>query len=157
MPVFLFTFRFLWIPVLMVCLSMKSNAQELTDLELLKTANFKNSIYNKKQVKFGISGSRSFIAKYNPISLTFSSLLYTYQKVISPQISADCLFSPSCSEYSRQLFLYYGFPGVFYTADRLMRCHRISATSFNPVSINETDLRIHEDVSFYSLKKPGKN
>ena len=156
MPVFSFTFRILRIPIVTVFLSLNLIAQERTDLELLKSANFKNSAFNKKVVKFGISGNKSFIAKYNPITLSFSSLLYTYQKVISPQISADCLFSPSCSEYSRRLFLHYGFPGVFFTADRLMRCHRISATSFNPISINETDLKIHEDVSLYSLRKTDK-
>jgi putative component of membrane protein insertase Oxa1/YidC/SpoIIIJ protein YidD len=129
------------------------NAQSKTDLELLKTVNFKNSEFNRKQVKFGISGKRSPIAKYNPVTLTFSSLMFIYQKVISPQISADCLFSPTCSEFSRQLIIKYGFPGFFFTADRLMRCHRISATTFNPVSIDESDMKMHEDVSLYSLRK----
>ena len=157
MPVFLNTYRLLWIPIIIVVLlSLDLNAQDQTDLQLLKAVNFKNSEYNKKQLKFGISGKRSLIVKYNPITLGFSSLMYMYQRVISPQISADCLFSPTCSEFSRQLIIKYGFPGFFFTADRLMRCHRISATTFNPVSINETDSRIHEDVSLYSLRKFDK-
>ncbi|EFK96278.1 conserved hypothetical protein [sediment metagenome] len=136
---------------------MNLNAQNKTDLELLKTIRFNKSEYNKNKVKFGISGKRSRIAKYNPVTLTFSSLMFIYQKVISPQISADCLFSPTCSEFSRQLIIKYGFPGFFFTADRLMRCHRISATTFNPVSIDETDMKIHEDVSLYSLRKQFKH
>jgi len=143
----------LCISLAFVFVTVSTHAQARTDLELLKSANFKNPVYNKKQVHFGITENKSYFSKYNPVTLTFSSLLYVYQKIISPQISADCLFSPSCSEYSRQLFIHYGLPGVFFTADRLMRCHRISATTFNPVSINETDMKVHENVKLYSLKK----
>ena len=153
MHVILNIYRLIWISVFFVLLSLNLNAQSKTDLELLKTVNFKNSEFNRKQVKFGISGKRSLIVKYNPITLGFSSLMYMYQRVISPQISADCLFSPTCSEFSRQLIIKYGFPGFFFTADRLMRCHRISATTFNPVSIDESDMKMHEDVSLYSLRK----
>ena len=145
--------RLLCLSTALLLVTINNNAQVRSDLELLKSANFKNPVYNKRQVHFGISGNKSFFAKYNPVTLTFSSLLFIYQKVISPQLSSECLFSPSCSEYSRQLFIHYGLPAMFYTADRLMRCHRISATSFNPVSINEYDMKVHEDVSLYSFEK----
>jgi putative component of membrane protein insertase Oxa1/YidC/SpoIIIJ protein YidD len=129
--------------------------QNTSDLELIKNQNFQNLAYEKRRiVNFGISDNQHFIVKYNPVSITFSALLFTYQKYLSPQISADCLFVPSCSEYSKLLFKRYGlFGGIITSADRLMRCDRISATTINPISINEYDGKVHESVERYKIKK----
>lgn len=126
-----------------------------SDLELLKGRKFDvpRLETNKRVVKFGISESKNPIIKYNPVTLSLSSLLFTYQKWLSPQISADCLYSPSCSEYSKRLFKHYGvIGGIITSSDRLMRCDRISATTINPVSIGH-DGKVHEDVDRYKLKK----
>jgi putative membrane protein insertion efficiency factor len=50
-------------------------------------------------------------------------LLTIYQQGVSPVIAADCLYSPSCSRFSRQAINKYGLvKGVLITADRLTRC-----------------------------------
>jgi Uncharacterized conserved protein len=124
-------------------------------MELILNQNFRKSEFEKiRIVKFGISENNHFVVKYNPVFLTFSTLMYTYQKFFSPQISADCLFVPSCSEYSKLLFKRYGFfGGIITSADRLMRCDRISATAIHPVSINESDGKVHESVDRYKLQR----
>lgn len=133
-----------------LCLS----AQRNRDSELLLTHDFSDSLLmQKRQVTFGIEKSNHSILRYNPVSLVLSGLMYSYQKWISPQISADCLYSPSCSEYSKMLFHEYGFfKGLFASADRLMRCDRISATTINPISVDEKDGKVHEDVNRYRMK-----
>jgi putative component of membrane protein insertase Oxa1/YidC/SpoIIIJ protein YidD len=129
-------------------------AQEKKDATLILTHDFTDSLmFKKRNVSFGIGKSNNYILRYNPVSLVFSGLMYTYQKWISQQISADCLYSPSCSEYSKLLFHEYGFfKGIFTSADRLMRCDRISATTINPISINEKDGKVHESVLRYRIK-----
>ena len=55
-------------------------------------------------------------------------LLSFYQKFISRQISADCIFKPSCSRYSRGCINKYGLiVGILMSGDRLTRCNGFSA------------------------------
>lgn len=139
--------------VLFCCVSY--GYSQPSDLDLLKNRKFDvpRLETNKRVVKFGISESENPVIKYNPVTLSLSSLLFTYQKWLSPQISADCLYSPSCSEYSKRLFKRFGvIGGIITSSDRLMRCDRISATTINPVSIGH-DGKVHEDVERYKLKK----
>jgi uncharacterized protein len=78
------------------------------------------------------------IQKYNPLFWFLNGSLTVYQKVISPQFSAICLYEQSCSRFSRASIQEYGLlKGVALTADRLSRCNRISATSINPFRITE--------------------
>jgi putative component of membrane protein insertase Oxa1/YidC/SpoIIIJ protein YidD len=122
---------------------------------LIKKQKFENKIYLQQRiVSFGVTNSQSKIARYNPLTLSFSGLMYCYQKWLSPQISADCLYRPSCSEYSKQLIKHYGLIfGIITSADRLMRCDRISATSINPISIDDKDGHVHEAPELYSIKE----
>jgi uncharacterized protein len=129
-------------------------AQQNGDIDLLTSVNFKNPKYElSRKVDFGITNNPRFITKYNPITLAFSTLMYTYQKFLSVQVSASCLYNPSCSEYSRLLFHEFGFwEGLITTSDRLMRCDRISATSIQSMHINEKDGKVHENVIRYRLR-----
>ncbi|MFN8357800.1 MAG: membrane protein insertion efficiency factor YidD [Spirosomataceae bacterium] len=78
------------------------------------------------------------VQKYNPVYWFLNGSLTVYQKVISPQFSANCLFELSCSRFSRVAIQEYGiFKGMALTADRLSRCNRISATTINPFRLNE--------------------
>lgn len=64
---------------------------------------------------------------YNPINLTFSGLMFFYQNVISSQVNAQCLFTPSCSEYAKASIKKYGLiKGMFLAADRVQKCNRIT-------------------------------
>lgn len=96
---------------------------------------------------------KNLIVKYNPISLTLGSLLYIYQNTISYQFSSDCLYNPSCSEFSKRAIKRYGFiKGCFLSADRLTRCNRMSATGINFLKIDESNHRCNDIIDFYSIK-----
>ena len=76
--------------------------------------------------------------KINPISVILNGSLKMYQKVISPQFSANCLYELSCSRFSQSAIQEYGvIKGLALTADRLARCNRISATTINPFRVNQ--------------------
>jgi putative component of membrane protein insertase Oxa1/YidC/SpoIIIJ protein YidD len=139
---------------IIINIAVHSFAQKNPDADILLNHDFSDSLMiQKRLVTFGLGKSNSLILRYNPVSLLFSGLMYSYQKWISPQISSDCLYSPSCSEYSKLLFHEYGFfKGMFTSADRLMRCDRISATTINPISVDDKDGKVHEDVSRYRIK-----
>jgi len=64
------------------------------------------------------------IARYNPVTLTFTGLMLFYQHVVSPQLNATCIYTRSCSNFAKQAIYEYGIvKGVFLAADRLMRCN----------------------------------
>lgn len=107
--------------------------------------------YNKKKkirtyTPLNKSQNKSFIHKMNPINITFSSLLFVYQNVISSQINASCIYNPSCSEFSKKCIKEYGLvKGLFLTADRLQRCTRISAFDITDFS----NPRVSDPISQY--------
>ncbi len=51
-------------------------------------------------------------------------LILFYQKFISPLKKPTCRFYPTCSEYSKQAFIKYGFfKGFFLSLTRIFKCH----------------------------------
>jgi putative membrane protein insertion efficiency factor len=69
----------------------------------------------------------SLIKKINPVNIIFGTTLYIYQNIISRQISADCLYTPSCSEFSKDAIREYGvLKGAILSVDRLNRCNILS-------------------------------
>ena len=124
------------------------------DLELLKNHKpGKTGTLINKEAEFVLPDSDNPMVQYNPFALAHASLVYAYQKVLSPQFSADCYYIPSCSSFSQDMVQEFGFfKGVFLTADRLMRCNRIAATGFHPVSIDPKTHKIHESPSMFKLK-----
>jgi uncharacterized protein len=62
------------------------------------------------------------------------SLIYIYQKFISPLKPPSCRFTPTCSEYSRQAVIKYGWiKGIFLTLKRILRCHPFNPGGYDPV------------------------
>ena len=54
-------------------------------------------------------------------------LIAAYQKYLRPVIPAACRFEPSCSEYTKQAIVKYGFlKGIFKGAKRISFCHPFS-------------------------------
>lgn len=86
-----------------------------------------------------LTSSKPNISKRtNPIAIILNGSLKMYQKVISPQFSANCLYELSCSRFSQSAIQEYGvIKGLALTADRLARCNRISATTINPFRVNQ--------------------
>ena len=106
---------------LLICNGMEVHATGPFELLQRKFPSGKTESPGKKYV--GIADKRSAFSKYNPVTLFFDGSMFIYQKGISEQISAQCTFSPSCSEFSKKLIQNFGLiKGVFLTADRLMRC-----------------------------------
>lgn len=128
------------------------SAQIKTDSELILNQKFENESYNERKIKFGFADHKNAIIKFNPINLTLSSLMFVYQKFISPQFSATCAYAPSCSGYSKALIKEYGIAkGVVCSSDRLMRCNRLALSSIKPHQIDQHDHKIHESVDYYRI------
>ena len=127
-------------------------AQQLDsmDLRLLRAAQHVDHTYDSRQVTYGFTkGKRT----WNPVYHVLSSSMYVYQSVVSPLLSTRCVFTPTCSAYSKRLIHEYGLlKGTFLTADRLMRCNRIALSDNNNkyLIINAHGV-IAEDVDRYRL------
>jgi putative membrane protein insertion efficiency factor len=97
----------------------------------------------------------SFIKKYNPISFLLGSSLYIYQNVFSKHISADCLFTPSCSEFSKQAIKEYGLlKGTLLSIERVNRCNRIAATDLSHSEVDPKTNRYSDPVSRHKYSLP---
>ncbi len=123
-----------------------------SDMELVINNTAIDSSFNEYKPKY-IFHDSNFLVKFNPLSLTMGGLLFTYQKIISPQISSNCPYEPSCSKYSFQLIKRYGLlKGVFVSSDRLTRCNRVSAGDFNWNDLNVESGKLTESTERYSIK-----
>jgi putative component of membrane protein insertase Oxa1/YidC/SpoIIIJ protein YidD len=101
----------------------------------------------------GINFQQSIFARYNPISLFFNGSMYLYQKTISEQISAQCGFTPSCSEFSKNLILHYGLiKGVFLSADRLMRCNGHASDEYPAYRMDIMADKLIDSIEFYKWR-----
>ena len=54
--------------------------------------------------------------------LTLSIPVWLYQRVVSPVLPGSCIYTPTCSEYSRQAILRFGLRGVALAILRIGRC-----------------------------------
>ena len=98
--------------------------------------------------------SKNILLTYNPVSLMFKGSLLFYQRLISPQISADCLYKISCSNFSKQSIQRFGLvKGVLLSADRLLRCNRISALDISLNTLDEATGKAIDLPENYSFKK----
>ena len=127
-------------------------AQKENDVDLLRNTDFAKTQKNR-EVVYGFSDTPSGFLLYNPVYHILSGTMWVYQKLISPQLASDCLYHPSCSEYSKLLIRDFGIPkGIFCTADRLMRCNRISMSAVRQDDFNHNDGKIHETTERYFFK-----
>ncbi|MGF7138026.1 membrane protein insertion efficiency factor YidD [Roseimarinus sediminis] len=86
----------------------------------------------------------------NPISLGYGGLLFVYQNTISQHFSADCLYHPSCSDFSKQAVHEFGLiKGGLLTFDRLNRCNRLSSVDLLPSDFDRHTHRAHDPISKY--------
>ncbi len=107
----------------------------------------------KRKVEYLFAHEKSFIKKYNPVSLLLGSSLYIYQKYISPQLSGSCLYQPSCSSFSMQAIRTFGLlKGTLVTADRLMRCNQLAALDIFVLNLDKHTHKVVEHPDRYRLK-----
>lgn len=63
-----------------------------------------------------------------------ASLVWVYQRVISPLAPSRCRFYPTCSEYARESFVTYGLlKGSLMAFKRIIRCHPWNPGGYDPV------------------------
>lgn len=141
-------------------LSSQAFTQSLSDdLVLIRNHNEENiiqasSLDHNHQPEFLLSSHPSAFVRYNPFTLGFGGLMWIYQAVLTDQLSSTCLYSPTCSTYSKRLIQDYGLaPGIILTADRLTRCNRLALYDFKPSEIDHEIHRIHQDTDYYKLRK----
>lgn len=124
----------------------------LDDLALVMGQNFAKPQYDKRKVSYMFKGNKSFLIKYNPLSLTFGGLLFLYQKGISPQVSVNCPYEISCSNFSKQCIQQYGLiKGIALTADRLTRCTQFTLIDLKPIQFSKKN-KIVDPIAQYTLK-----
>ncbi len=70
---------------------------------------------------------------YNALKITLVGLINIYQ-AIPTKTHNSCVFSPTCSEYTKQSIIKHGIlKGIFYGARRILRCHPWQKNHFDPV------------------------
>lgn len=122
----------------------------LSDKELLENFLFVERATGQSQISLLQQQRSGFFARYNPVSMAFTGMMFVYQRFISPQLPSECLYEHSCSDFSKRLIAEYGLTkGVFTTADRLMRCNRMAATDVHPLLIGESTGRVMETTAVY--------
>jgi putative membrane protein insertion efficiency factor len=132
----------------LIFFSLLCNAQiEKADLLLIKQ---KDSLpISKLYIRPYSNLNKSKWQTYNPINLTFSGLMFFYQNVISSQLNAKCLFTPSCSEFAKASIKKYGLiKGIFLAADRVQKCNRITALDLDFKKLNSQN-RFPDSVDDY--------
>ena len=62
------------------------------------------------------------------------SLIWVYQRTLSPLLPTSCRFSPSCSHYSQEAVEKYGvIKGFMLGVKRLGRCRPLGGQGYDPV------------------------
>lgn len=80
---------------------------------------------------------KNFAASYNPVTLTFKSAMLLYQNILSPQLSRECPYEITCSNFCKQSIKEYGLiKGTILGADRILRCNRISILDVHAADVD---------------------
>lgn len=93
----------------------------------------------------------TFFRKVNPAALLYGGSIYVYQNVFSKHLSTDCLYSPSCSDFSKQIVRQEGLiKGILLSVDRVNRCNRIVAAGMKNRERDRKTGRFTDPVSTYT-------
>jgi uncharacterized protein len=127
---------------------------QVSDLELLEESGSAPTVQFGQPKK---AKTKTFL-RINPVYWLLNGALTGYQKVISPQISAECLYELSCSRFSRAAIQEFGiFKGIALSADRISRCNRVAATSIEFIRISPLTGRVIDNPSMYRLNAKKSN
>jgi len=144
----LYAFLFIFTSLLFSQTLISQDINALEDIEFLESENHIKS--HKHTRAYIFKDKKNNFVKYNPLSLTLGGMMYVYQNAISQQFSANCLFHPTCSEFSKQAISEYGFfKGIFLSTDRLTRCNKLGALDIHPITINEETNKSEDPISLY--------
>jgi putative component of membrane protein insertase Oxa1/YidC/SpoIIIJ protein YidD len=140
----------------LVCLFFvfRAGAQSADDLRLVRETSFyQPATYYQRA---GNSDStlvmqhKNMIAAYNPLALVMKGSMYLYQHVITQQLSRSCPYEITCSNFSKHAIHRFGLvKGALVSADRIMRCNRISLLDVSPLDLDEHTGTISDDLNKY--------
>lgn len=120
----------------------------IIDKQLITTDTYYKRLGNNQsmmQIKH-----KSLVAKINPITNIMKATMFLYQNVISAQLSKECPYEITCSNFSKQSIKQFGLiKGIFITADRITRCNRISMLDINVQNIDPLTGSIKDPLSKY--------
>ncbi|HOP02942.1 MAG TPA: membrane protein insertion efficiency factor YidD [Tenuifilaceae bacterium] len=134
----------LFVVILTAQIPAKGQVISKTDIEIIANKKTLKEKYHERVVKYGFGKKKSVS------NILFAPPLYVYQKFISAQISASCLYNPSCSEFSHRAFTCYSFPKAFLSSiDRIMRCDRLSAIDIPKDMVDPVSHKKNEDIDYY--------
>lgn len=96
----------------------------------------------------------SVLKKINPVNIVFGATIYIYQNVFSRHISSRCLYTPSCSEFSKDAIREFGIvKGTFLSADRINRCSFFAAMDLKNRRLDPKTQQYPDPVSRYKKVK----
>jgi putative component of membrane protein insertase Oxa1/YidC/SpoIIIJ protein YidD len=136
----------------LVSLSYTGFAQKINmnaDLLLVDSVSKQQVHHSEKRIYIYKNQPKTF-RNSNPVSLMYGGSLYVYQNFVSQHFSANCLYDPSCSDFSKLAVKEFGLiKGTLLSFDRLSRCNRISATDLDPNLIDKKIYRFSDSVKRY--------
>ncbi|MDP2890824.1 MAG: membrane protein insertion efficiency factor YidD [Bacteroidota bacterium] len=138
--------------IILFFFSLEGFAQSIdlsSDLLLIDSVSKQHVHHHEKRI-YIYKNQRKTLKNSNPVSLIYGGSLYVYQNFVSQHLSADCLYDPSCSDFSKQVVKEYGlFKGGLLTFDRLNRCNRIAATDLDLGTMNLKTHRFGDPIKRY--------
>jgi putative component of membrane protein insertase Oxa1/YidC/SpoIIIJ protein YidD len=142
--------------LLLLCALLKAGAQSPDDIRLVKETRFYSVQQEQYYQRAGNSDStlrthsKNIVAAYNPVALLMKGSMFLYQHVITQQLSRSCPYEITCSNFSKHAIHEFGLvKGALLSADRIMRCNRISLLDVSPLDKDERTGTISDDVNRY--------
>ena len=141
---------------LLITISRTYSQQSKTDLAFICNQSFYSpdefsyyhgTLNNKYLLKLK---SNKVSSKYNPFSIALKSAMYFYQHVVSEQLSKDCPYQVTCSNFGKLAIQHHGlFLGMIMTSDRLTRCSFFSFIDFQSQQSLDTNGKIIDLLCIY--------
>jgi putative component of membrane protein insertase Oxa1/YidC/SpoIIIJ protein YidD len=127
-------------------IASKGHAQHTTDFELIQN-------HQQTEVVTTLAAQPvKWLNKVNPLYWIYRGAIGFYQKNISVQIAANCVFETTCSHYSKKLVDEFGIVGgAILSIERLSRCNRISLVETSKLHFSENG-KLKEDIEQYHFK-----
>jgi uncharacterized protein len=122
-------------------LTFCSKGQETSEgnVNSLVTATFYPFQEEAPKRKFLSLKNKSFLSKINPFTYLSASALFVYQRLLSEQIQADCMYEISCSNYTKFQLEKNGLRGFLLGFHQFNNCVPSTLQDYSKNQINKDD------------------